>query len=145
MSNQESSKVGMSETRIGIDAPMVVSQIASNCLYCGFFGRLDSARIKSVTDKMLGTVELSNATMVIIDLSNVEIIDSAVAAHLVKVGTALKLIGVTVVFCGIKSIVAQTMAALGVEFDKFIVARNLHTALQNVYAKSGLKLVEVDH
>ena len=140
MSNQETSKVGMSETRIGIDAPMVVSQIAQNCLYCGFFGRLDSARIKAVTDKMLETVEMSSSDTIIIDLSNVEIIDSAVAAHLVKVGTALKLIGVNTVFCGIKSIVAQTMAALGVEFDKFTVARNLHTALKAVYAISGMKL-----
>ncbi len=142
MKNQESSKVAMNETSIGIDTPMVVSQISDNCLYSGFYGRLDSARMKVVTDRMINSVELSGNEIIIIDLSNVDIIDSGVAAHLIKVGTTLKLIGVKVVFCGIKSIVAQTMAVLGVEFEKFELAKDLKSALNIVYEITGLKLVK---
>ncbi len=65
MKNQETSRVAMNETSIGIDTPIVVSQISDNCLYSGFFGRLDSARMKVVTDKIINTVELSANEVII--------------------------------------------------------------------------------
>ena len=140
----KSSKVAMNESRIGLDAPLVVSSITENCLYSGFFGRLDSERMKLVTDKMLETIDVKGSEYVIVDLSNVEIIDSAIAVHLVKVGTILQLTGVKVIFCGIKGIVAQTMTAIGVEFEKYTIARDLKGALKLVYEFNGQKLVKIN-
>lgn len=144
MESNESANVAMNEVRIGIDAPIVVSQISDNCLYSGFFGRLDSERIKVVTDRILESVEMTGNEMIIVDLSNVEIIDSAIAAHLIQIGITLKLTGVDVIFCGIKGIVAQTMAIVGIEFDKFMIAKDLKRALSIVYEKNGLKLVKIN-
>ncbi len=140
----KTSKVAMNESRIGLDAPLVVSSITENCLYSGFFGRLDSERMKLVTDKMIETIDVKESEFVIIDLSNVEIIDSAIAVHLVKVGTILKLTGVKVIFCGIKGIVAQTMTAIGLEFEKYPIARDLKGALKMVYELNGQKLVKIN-
>ena len=41
------------------------------------------------------------AEIVIVDLANVDAIDTAVATHLVRLGKVLELIGVKIVFCGI--------------------------------------------
>ena len=124
MDSNYKSKVAMSEIRSGLEAPIVISEIADRCLYSGFFGRLDS-RMKEITDKMLSTIEHTNTDYIIIDLASVEFIDSAVATHLIQIGNTLKLVGIKVVFCGIKSVVAQTMTIAGVEFDKFHISRDL--------------------
>ncbi len=143
MKRNETSKLAMSEKRIGFETPMVVSQIAESCLYSGFFGRMDSSRMKTVTDNMLSSIEQSDNDMIIIDLSNVELIDSAIAAHLINIGNVLRLVGVQIIFCGINSIVAQTMVVGGVEFEKFLTARDLQAALTLVYKIKGFELVPI--
>jgi len=136
----ESSAVAFSQHAGSVLAPIVVSEIADGCLYSGFFGRLDSARMKQVTDHMLASVERSSSERIIIDLANVDMIDSMVAGHLLKLGSTLRLIGVEPVYCGISTLVAQTMAKTGVEFGDIVVVRNLKAALRYVLALDGVEL-----
>lgn len=140
-----SEKVVMKESEMGVEAPLVVSQIFSNCLYSGFFGRLDSERIKVVTNKMLESIDFYDCDFIIIDLSNVDIIDSAIAAHLVKISNTIKLSGVEVILCGIKGFVAQTMAVVDVHLDDFRITKDLKKALNLVYELSGYQLVKKTH
>lgn len=144
MSDKLSKKVAISESRIGLESPMVISHIAQNCLYTGFFGRLDSVRIKAITDKIVNKIESTDTLIVILDLSNVEIIDSAITKHLLDIGTTMQMLGVEVYFCGIKSVVAQTMTKAGIYFDKFQVYKNLQIALEAVYRATGYKLVQLE-
>ncbi len=144
MNESLNKKVAVSESRVGIETPMVISHIAQNCLYTGFFGRLDSVRIKSITDKVIERAESSGTLITIVDLSNVEYIDSAICQHLIDIAITMKLLGVEVVFCGLKAIVAQTMTKAGIYFNEFGVYKNLEIALQEVYRKTGFKLVKVD-
>lgn len=145
MSKNKNQEVAFSERKIGFDSPMVVSEITDSCLYTGFYGRMDSARLKGITERILEMVEMSDNEMIIIDLSNVEYIDSAVADNLYKLGDTLQLIGVQTLFCGIGSDVAQSMTNMGIEFKKFETFRSLKSTLKRVYALSGLKLVGSDH
>lgn len=131
-SSEGSSNVAFSQNASHMQAPMVVNEIVDGCLYSGFFGRLDSARMKSVIDRILDAVEQSSCEVIIIDLSNIDIIDSLVASQLSKVGDTLRMVGVRPVFCGISSVVAQTMVGTGVSLDRFTVVRNLKSALRLV-------------
>ena len=124
--------VAISDRQVSFQAPMVVSEIADNCLYSGFFGRLDSARVKAITDKLLTTISSTGYERVIIDLNSIDVIDSLVANHLVKIADTLKLVGVETVFCGIKATVAQTMIATGVQVGGFRTVRTLKSALAYV-------------
>lgn len=134
--------VAIKESKMGLEVPLVVSRIFENCLYSGFFGRIDSERIKVVTEHMLESVDSYDSDYVIIDLSNIDLIDSAVATHLAKISISLKLSGVEVVLCGIRGVVAQTMAVIGVELNRFTVAKDLSKALNIVYDMSGYQLVK---
>lgn len=125
----EEPRVAISDRQVSFQAPMVVNEIADNCLYSGFFGRLDSARVKAITDKLLSTVSNTGHERVIIDLNSIDVIDSLVANHLVKIASTLKLVGVETIFCGIKPMVAQTMVATGVEVSGFRTVRTLKSAL----------------
>jgi len=114
------------------------------CLYSGFFGTLDSARMKAVTDRILDLANVTDIEIVIIDLANVDIIDSAVASHLARLGDTLKFIGVEVIFCGIIPQVAQTMVTTGIEMKGFRITKDFKSALKEVFTLQGFKLVRIE-
>ncbi len=137
-------KVAISRKKIGGEIPIVVNKITDKCLYSGFFGILDSSRMKSITDRILEMLYATGIEIIIIDLSNVDIIDSAVASHLVRLGETCSLVGVETIFCGIMPPVAQIMITAGVEMRGFKIARDLKSAVKLVYEIQGLKLVEIE-
>ena len=137
-------KVAISRTKIGGEVPMVVSEITDRCIYSGFFGTMDSARMKIITDKILSLLTATGIEAVILDLGNVDIIDSAVATHLVRLGDTLTLIGVETVFCGIMPQVAQIMITAGIEMKGFRISRDLKSAIKEVFLLQGFKLVRIE-
>lgn len=142
--NSKKPKVAISRRALGGETPIVITEITDRCLYSGFYATLDSVRMKKVIDELMKIVERSENDMIIIDLSNVDIIDSTIANHLKKLNKLLFFVGLEVIFCGIKPIVAQSMVVAGVELDNITVEKNLKRALLLVYAKQGLKLVKIE-
>ncbi len=137
-------KVAISRRLLGGDAPIVINEITSRCLFSSFYGTLDSVRMKKVVDALLDTVNRNDNDIIIIDLSNIDIIDSSIAAHLKKLNKLLQLLGMEVIFCGIKPIVANSMVTAGVELENITVEKNLKRSLFKVYDKQGLQLVKKD-
>lgn len=137
-------KVSIDMTKIAGESPMVVSEIFDNTLYTGFFGILDSARIMDITDDLLLKIEEKDTNYLIIDLSNVDIIDSAVAAHLIKVVNTLKLVGTKTYFCGVKAIVAQSMINAGIGLEETNTFRSLKYAIKKTLEDQKLKIVPID-
>ena len=142
--NTPKTNVAISRRALGGEAPIVLSEITDRCLYTGFFGTLDSSRMKKVTDTILKIAEKSDNDLMIVDLSNVDVIDSTIANHLKKLNKLLQFIGMEVVFCGIKPVVAASMIAAGVELENILLEKNLRRALKAVYKKQGLKLVKIE-
>jgi anti-anti-sigma regulatory factor len=140
---KETPQVAISRRAIGGEAPIVINELTSRCLYTGFFGTLDSARMKKVIDEVMEVVERNDNDIMIVDLSNIEVIDSAVAGHLKKLNKLLQIVGMEVLFCGIRSVVAQSMINAGVELENITVEKSLRRALQAVYKKQGLELVPI--
>ncbi len=137
-------QVAISRRKIIGETPVVVNEIADRCLYTGFFGTMDSARMKKIMDGILGIAGRGENDMLIVDLSNVDVIDSAIAGHLIKLNKTLQLIGMDVIFCGIKPIVAQSMVSAGVELENIYVSKNLKRALIEVYRRLGLQLAPIN-
>jgi len=140
----ENQKVAIARKKIGGEIPIVVNELTERCLYTGFFGTLDSSRMKAITDKVLEMLGSTGIEMVVIDLGNVDIIDSAVASHLVRLGETLTLIGVETIFCGIMPPVAQIMITAGIEMRGFRISRDLKSAIRLVFDLQGIKLVKKD-
>ncbi len=137
----QEAKVAISRKKIGGEVHLVVNEIVDKCIYSGFFGTLDSARMKSITDKILDLVGATDIDIIIIDLANVDIIDSAVANHLARLGDTLMLVGVKVIFCGIQSTIAQIIIAGGVDMRGFKITKNIKSAIKDVLVLQGLKIV----
>ena len=137
-------QVAVSRRALGGDAPIVISEVSDRCLYTGFFGTLDSSRMKKVTDTIMDVVNRNDNDLMIVDLSNIDVIDSTIANHLKKLNKLLQFVGMEVIFCGIKPVVAQSMISAGVELENITIEKNLKRALRLLYKKQGLKLVKID-
>ena len=135
-------KVAISRKRIGGEIPIIVNEITDGCLYTGFFGILDSARMKAITDKVLEIVASTDNDIMIIDLSNIDIIDSAVASHLLRLGDTASLVGMNTIFCGISPTVAQVMVTTGIEMKGSKIVKNLKSAIKLVFSLQNLELVQ---
>ena len=137
-------RVAISRKKIGGEAPIVVSRVTDKCLYSGLFGTLDSARMKAATEKILNLLETTGLELIIIDLGNVDVLDSAVATHLVKLADTVSLGGVQVLFCGIGITIAQTMASVGTGLARYRISRDLRSSLKEALIRQGLALVPFD-
>ncbi|ABZ77207.1 anti-sigma-factor antagonist [Shewanella halifaxensis HAW-EB4] len=135
-------KVAVSRKQISGEVPMVVAEITDGCMYSGLFGSLDSARMSAVIEKLTYECESRCINLVIIDLGNVDAIDSAIAGQIIRLGNILKLVGVSTIYCGISSILANTMVTTGVSIGDVRVERDLKSALTLSYRLSGYKLIK---
>ncbi|MGF1720859.1 STAS domain-containing protein [Vibrio kyushuensis] len=135
-------KVAVSKKQISGEIPMVATEIIDGCLYSGLFGSLDSARMAAIIDRLMSTCETRGVQSVIIDLGNVDAIDSAIAGQLIHLSRILKLVGVDTIFCGINTMLAKTMVTTGVSIGDVNVVRDLKSALALYFEKTGLELVK---
>lgn len=137
------SEVAISTKHMSAETPMVVSRLVDRCLYTGMFGSLDSNRMASISDKLTNACVENEVDFVILDLANVDAIDTAVSVHLFRLATTLQTIGVAAIFCGITPVMARTMAASGVDVRGYECTRDLQSALTSVLAKIGKKIVDI--
>lgn len=136
---ENAGRVAIAREKIGVEPSLVVNEITDTCIYSGFFGILDSQRLQQITERVLDTLTRSESDTIIIDLSNVDIIDSAVAAHLLRLSQTINVTGCSVIFCGIKAVIAQTMTAIGVDISSLVMKKNLKVALKEVLDRERMK------
>ncbi len=137
-------EVAISRKKISGEVPMVANVITDSCVYTGLFGSLDSLRMGKVTDSITELCSTNEINQVIIDLSNVDAIDSAVSLELVRLGDVLHLLGIKPIFCGISSHLARIMVSTGVEVVNYPICRDLKEALAIALKISGHKIVKID-
>ena len=92
---------------------MPVLQVSENLLVIPLVGVLDSSRARQLIESLLGSIRDRRAHGVVIDVTGVPIVDTAVASHLVQACDAASLMGALVVITGISPEMAQTLVGLG--------------------------------
>ena len=92
-------------------------------------GAIDSTRAYRVLDTLLQGVADRRASMTIIDITGVPIVDTHVAGVLLRASQAVKLLGAEVVLTGIRPEVAQTLVGLGVNLDGVVTCGTLQTGI----------------
>lgn len=93
-------------------------------------GELDTYRARILLESALAKCSEMENSDLIIDLSGVPIVDTAVANELLQLANALQLIGVRPTFTGLRPEIAQTMVQLGINFKEVRTAASLKQALQ---------------
>jgi rsbT co-antagonist protein RsbR len=104
-------------------------------------GNVDTYRAKKIRERTLVRVKELKATQLIIDISGVPYVDTAVVNHLFKIVKGIKLLGCSTIMTGISPEIADTMIELGIEIDSDVkTTSDLQQALQGYFQDSNQKL-----
>jgi rsbT co-antagonist protein RsbR len=92
-------------------------------------GAVDSGRIQQIMETLLSGVATSQASMGIVDITGVSIVDTQVASALIQAAQAVGLLGAQVILTGIRPEVAQTLVGLGVDLRGIITRGTLQDGI----------------
>lgn len=93
-------------------------------------GILDTSRAVDVTEALLARVSDVSASWVLIDFTGMTLVDTMTAAHIIKLGTALRLLGTQCILTGISGHLAQTLVLLNISLDDLRPMRTLRDGLK---------------
>jgi rsbT co-antagonist protein RsbR len=110
-----------------LSAPLL--PVHDGVLVMPLIGHIDSARGAQIMEELLNGVQQHQADFVIIDITGVPIVDTAVANHLIQTTHAVSLLGAHCILVGISPEVAQTLVQLGVDFQRLTTRSNLQAGI----------------
>jgi rsbT co-antagonist protein RsbR len=119
-----------------------VLQIRDQILVLPLIGTIDSARAAQIVEQLLNSIVDTQASVVIIDITGVPVIDTAVANHLIKTIQAAKMLGADTIITGISPANAQTLVTLGVDLSMMTTRGSLRSGVK--LADEMLKLVVME-
>ncbi|MGK3962603.1 PAS domain S-box protein [Sorangium sp. So ce1667] len=113
--------------------------ITDHVVVMPLIGVLDTRRAAQAMDTLLGGLSSSGATVAIIDVTGVQIVDTKVADALLRVAQGARLLGAEVVLTGIRAEVAQTMVSLGVDLQGIATRGTLQGGIAYALARAGAR------
>jgi rsbT co-antagonist protein RsbR len=114
---------------------MPVVTLADHVLLAPIVGHIDGRRAQYITDRLLHTASANHSRLVVMDVSGVTVVDTAVAHALIQTSRALQLLGCQVTISGISAPVAQTLIDLGIRLDSITTVRSPQEALASYQAE----------
>jgi len=104
-------------------------------------GVIDSARAAQVMENLLGAIVAQRAGQVIIDITGVAMVDSDVAAHLMRTVEASRLLGARCILVGISPAMAQTLVQMDVDFGGVTTAATLEEGLREAFSRMNRRVL----
>jgi rsbT co-antagonist protein RsbR len=113
-----------------------VLPLSQSALVLPLVGALDSERLGLVQEQALHSIEKMSARFLILDITGVPIVDTAVAQGLVQVVQAARLLGSEVVLVGIRPEVAQAVVGLGIQLSDIVTRSTLQSGIAYVLGRN---------
>jgi anti-anti-sigma regulatory factor len=110
-----------------LETPVV--RLADGVLFAPVVGHLDTRRADMLMQRLLEAVHGRRARVLIIDIAGVAVMDTSVAAALVRTVQGLRMLGCEVVVSGIAAPVASSLVQLGASLGTIRTVRSPEEAL----------------
>ncbi|MGH8914031.1 MAG: STAS domain-containing protein [Acidimicrobiia bacterium] len=114
-----------------------VIEVWDEILVMPLIGVLDTSRAKQMMEQLLERIVEEQAKFIIIDITGVPTVDTAVAEHLLKTTKAGHLVGASTLLVGISPQVAQTLVRLGVSLGDVATFTDLRSGLEHAFDSLG--------
>ena len=101
-----------------LDLSAPILDVFEGVLLLPVIGTLDDSRARAITERLLDAVVSHRARLVLIDLTAVDTMDTASAAALQRMLTAIGMLGSRPIITGISPQIAMTLTRLGDRLDK---------------------------
>ena len=103
-------------------------------------GVLDGQRARQLTEQLLRAIRSNRAKVVVIDITGVPEIDTAVANHLVQTIEASGLMGARVIITGLSSENALALVTIGLDLSKVNAVGDLQGGLEAAERQLGYQV-----
>lgn len=112
LQSQSEAQRQLLETIAALETPAI--EVAEGVLLAPLIGHFDSKRADDLIRRLLATITTRHAQTVILDISGLSVIDTAVAQQLIQLARSVHLLGSKIVLSGISPEIATTLVQLDV-------------------------------
>ena len=106
-------------------------------------GSVDSERANQITESLLQAVLDRQATVAVLDVTGVPLIDTDVATHLLKTVRAAQMMGAEVIITGFSADAARTLTQLGVDLSSVRTSGALKQGVAEALAMLNYRVTQV--
>lgn len=123
------------------DMSTPVIQVWKGVLAVPLVGTIDAARASRIMESLLNGIVRYQVEIVILDITGVPVVDTAVAHHLIKTVRAASLLGAQCVLVGISRETAIAIVHLGVDLGAVVTRSNLQAGIEYALSELGYRVV----
>jgi rsbT co-antagonist protein RsbR len=109
--------------------------LAKGLVIMPLIGNIDSWRAQQVIETLLQGVSEHRASVVILDITGVPLVDTQVAGALLRAAQAVKLLGAQIVLTGIRPEIAQTLVGLGLDLRGITTRSSLQDGIAHALGR----------
>ena len=117
-----------------------VTPIYQGVLLLPLLGIIDSGRAKEIMQRTLAAISKYRATVLLLDISGVSVMDTQVANQLLKIAGATKFMGCQTMISGLSPEIAQTLVELGINTGDINTKATLEDSFQAALEKLNLNI-----
>ena len=139
---QEKLEIIATQSRAMLELSTPVIQVWDEILVLPLIGTIDTARAAQIMESLLEAVVKNRASVVIVDITGVPVVDTKVANHLIKTVQATRLLGAEAVVTGVSPHNAQTLVRLGVDLTAITTRSSLQAGLRYAFGRTGQKVTK---
>ena len=136
---QEESIAAQRETIEELETPVI--EVWDRIVALPIVGTVDTARAQAMTERLLQKIVETKSEIVILDITGVPVVDTAVARHLLETVSAARLLGAEVLLAGLTSRTAMTLVHLGIDLGGLTTRTTMAKGLELAFARLGLQVV----
>jgi rsbT co-antagonist protein RsbR len=118
-----------------------VIQVWQGVLALPLVGTLDTSRAQQMNEALLDRIVDTGSEIVILDITGVPVIDTAIAKHLLETVAAARLLGAEVFLVGMSTRTALTLVHLGLDLTGVTTRTTMAKGLELAFARLGLEVV----
>lgn len=118
-----------------------VLQVWAGVLALPIVGSLDTARAQEMNEALLDKIVQTGSEIVILDITGVPLVDTAIAKHLLETVAAARLLGAEVLIVGLNTRTALTLVHLGLDLGGVTTRPTMAKGLELAFARLGLEVV----
>jgi rsbT co-antagonist protein RsbR len=118
-----------------------VIQVWEGILALPIVGSLDTARAQEMNEALLDRIVQTESEIVILDITGVPVVDTAVSKHLLETVSAARLLGAEVLIVGLSTRTALTLVQLGLDLSHVTTRTSMARGLALAFEKLGLEVV----
>ena len=118
-----------------------VIQVWPGVLALPLVGTVDTQRAHEMNEALLDRIVGTGSEIVLLDITGVPVVDTAVARHLLETVAAARLLGAEVMIVGLSARTAMTLVHLGLDLAGVTTRATMAKGLELAFARLGLEVV----